>query len=351
MDAIEARGAGARVAVHAVSAVGTVLARIAGAFVDVLLTEGTLEARQAVAEGRVDPVSAGTPVMTWVGSAVINVTLAVASRVAGLAEAAVAAIGVLAGGAVAARAFHTLINVNFTGLTLPTRGTDTGKALIVLRLLAYPTVFAGAGGTWGQHHLTCGSCIGQGTVAFVPGDIINAGPLVQAGVGSTFVNVGLAVRTAEAFSAGAYVATGHVFAGATVDTRVGLTFIVIDVTVCPTPPRGTVTSVSIEAIPASSMDAGVTVAFVDLRQACRVMVALGAAASEARDAILTGAPVVAGAARTFVNVDITHAPCVARLARTLVAIDLVQTRARVTGVARTVIQIDLTVGSCGPLEA
>lgn len=74
MDAIEARGAGARVAVHAVSAVGTILAWIAGAFVDVLLTEGTLEAGQAVAEGRVDPVSAGTPVVTWVGSAVIDVT-------------------------------------------------------------------------------------------------------------------------------------------------------------------------------------------------------------------------------------------------------------------------------------
>lgn len=66
MDAIEARGAGARVAVHAVSAVGAILAWIAGAFVDVLLTEGTLEAGQAVAEGRVDPVSAGTPVVTWV---------------------------------------------------------------------------------------------------------------------------------------------------------------------------------------------------------------------------------------------------------------------------------------------
>lgn len=68
-------------------------------------------------------------------------------------------------------------------------------------------------------------------------------------------------------------------------------------------------AIPIEAIPASSMDAGVTVALVDLRQARRVVVALGAAASEAGDAILTGAPVVAGAARTFVNVDITHAPC------------------------------------------
>lgn len=57
------------------------------------------------------------------------------------------------------------------------------------------------------------------------------------------------------------------------------------------------------------MDAGVTVALVDLGQARGVMVALGAAASEARDAILTSAPAVAGAARTFVNVDVTHASC------------------------------------------
>lgn len=57
------------------------------------------------------------------------------------------------------------------------------------------------------------------------------------------------------------------------------------------------------------MDAGVTVALVDFRQARGVMVALRAAASEARDAIFTGTPIVAGAARTFINVDVTHAPC------------------------------------------
>lgn len=49
--------------------------------------------------------------------------------------------------------------------------------------------------------------------------------------------------TTEAFSAGAYVAAGHVFAGTTIDTRVGLTLVVVDVTVCSTPPRGTVTLV------------------------------------------------------------------------------------------------------------
>lgn len=351
MDAIEARGAGACVAVHTVGAIGTISAGIAGTFIDVLFTKGTLEAGQAVAEGRVDAIGAGTPIVTRVGSAVINVTLTVATRVAGLAEAAVAAVGVLAGGTMATWAFHTLIDVNLAGLTLPACGTDTGKALVVLRLLAYPAVFAGAGGTWGQHHLTCGSCIGQRTVALVPSDIIDAGSLIQAGVGGTFVDVGLAVRATEAFSAGAYVATGHVLAGATVDTRVGLTLVVVDVTVCSTPPRGTVTLVPIEAIPASSMDAGVTVALVDLRQACGVMVALRAAASEARDAILTSTPVVAGAARTFINVDIAHASRVAWFAGTFVAIDLVQTRARVAGVTSTIIQVDFTVGSCGSLEA
>lgn len=66
MDAIEAHGAGACVAVHTVGAVGTISARIAGTFVDVLLAEGTLEARQAVAEGCVDAIGAGTPIVTWV---------------------------------------------------------------------------------------------------------------------------------------------------------------------------------------------------------------------------------------------------------------------------------------------
>lgn len=323
MDAIEACRAGACVAVHTVGAVGTVSAGITGTFIDVLLTEGTLEARQAVAEGCVDAIGAGTPIVTWVGPAVIDVTLTVASCVASLAEAAVAAIGVLAGGIMATWAFHTLIDVDLTGLTLPACGTDTGKALIVLRLLAHSTVFAGAGGTWGQYHLTRGSCVGQRTVALVPGDIINAGPLVQAGVGGTFVDVGLAVRATEAFSAGAHVATCHVSAGATIDTRVRLTFVVVDITVCSTPPRGTVTLVPVEAIPAGPMDAGVTVALIDFRQACGVMVALRAAAGEARDAILTGTPIVAGAACTLINVDIAHASCIAWFAGTLVAINLV----------------------------
>lgn len=48
--------------------------------------------------------------------AVVDVRLAVAPRVARLAVAAVAAVGVLAGGAVAARALHALVDVHLAGL-------------------------------------------------------------------------------------------------------------------------------------------------------------------------------------------------------------------------------------------
>lgn len=67
--------------------------------------------------------------------------------------------------------------------------------------------------------------------------------------------------------------------------------------------------VPVEAVSAGPVDAGVAVAFVDLRQARGVMVALGTAAGEASDAVLTGAPVVAGVASTLINVDTAHAPC------------------------------------------
>lgn len=66
MDAVEARRAGARVAIHTVSAVGTVAAGAAGTLVDVLLAEGALEAGQAVAKGRVDAIRAGAPIVTGV---------------------------------------------------------------------------------------------------------------------------------------------------------------------------------------------------------------------------------------------------------------------------------------------
>lgn len=57
---------------------------------------------------------------SWVpltGPAVVDVTLTVTTCVASLAEAAVGAVGVLAGGTVAARALHTLIDVDLAGLT------------------------------------------------------------------------------------------------------------------------------------------------------------------------------------------------------------------------------------------
>lgn len=62
VDAAEAGGTRAGVAVDAVGAVGTVLAGVAGALVDVLLTLGPTETSQALAEERADAIGAGATV-------------------------------------------------------------------------------------------------------------------------------------------------------------------------------------------------------------------------------------------------------------------------------------------------
>lgn len=67
--------------------------------------------------------------------------------------------------------------------------------------------------------------------------------------------------------------------------------------------------VPVEAVPAGPMDAGVATALVDLGQAGGVVVALGAAAGEAVDAVLAGAAVVTGVVRALIDVDMAHAPC------------------------------------------
>lgn len=62
VDAAEARWAGAGVAVHEVGAVGTVLARVTLALVDVLLAPRAPEARQTRAGETVDAVAAKTAI-------------------------------------------------------------------------------------------------------------------------------------------------------------------------------------------------------------------------------------------------------------------------------------------------
>lgn len=66
VDAAEARGAGAGVAVDAVGAVGTILAGVAGTLIDVLLALGPTETSQALAEERADAVGAGATIVAWI---------------------------------------------------------------------------------------------------------------------------------------------------------------------------------------------------------------------------------------------------------------------------------------------
>ena len=81
---------------------------------------GTLPAPRPPRDTGLDVSEAGRASQPLTGPAVVDVCLAVAPRVARLAVAAVAAVGVLAGGARTAWALHALIDVNLTGL--PWRG-------------------------------------------------------------------------------------------------------------------------------------------------------------------------------------------------------------------------------------
>lgn len=63
MDAAEAGGAGAGVAVDAVGAVGPVLAGVAGALIDVLLALGPTETSQALTEERANAIGAGATIV------------------------------------------------------------------------------------------------------------------------------------------------------------------------------------------------------------------------------------------------------------------------------------------------
>jgi len=71
----------------------------------------------------------------------------------------------------------------------------------------------------------------------------------------------------------------------------------------PAPPH-----LPVQPVVAFPMDAGVAVALIHFGQALGVVEALGAEAGEAVDAVLAGAPVVAGVAGALVDVDVAHAP-------------------------------------------
>lgn len=66
MDATEAGGASAGIAVDAVGAVSAVLAGVAGALIDVLLALGPTETSQALAEECADAIRAGATIVAWI---------------------------------------------------------------------------------------------------------------------------------------------------------------------------------------------------------------------------------------------------------------------------------------------
>lgn len=91
VDAIKARRALACVTVHVVFAVTSIPAGGAKAFVHFLLTTLPIEASHALAQETANFIHTSSTVTTWIGAAVINVSLAVDSTVSRLALAVIAA--------------------------------------------------------------------------------------------------------------------------------------------------------------------------------------------------------------------------------------------------------------------
>lgn len=132
MDPTEAWWASARVAVDTVSAVCCILTRVAVTLINVFLALGAPKPRQAGTQKAIYLVLTQAPIATGIGLAVINVGYTVVPSEAWFAITLVTAQGIQAGRPIVAGILHTLINVDLTGLALPSFRTDTGKALVVL---------------------------------------------------------------------------------------------------------------------------------------------------------------------------------------------------------------------------
>lgn len=165
---------------------------------------------------------------------------------------------------VAAWILHTLVDINFTCLTLPSFRANAGEALIIFSFFTYSTIFARSWTTRSQQDFTVVTSVWKQTIALISSHIVNAGALVETWVGGALVDVSLTVRASKSCSACAMISASHVFAGSTIHARIGLTLIVIDVTVWSTPSRVTSTFITIDEIMAPTMDARVAATFINL---------------------------------------------------------------------------------------
>ena len=131
---LEAVPTAALIVVHQIAAGGVVLAGSHSALVDVRLAVGPLVAGvRAVAGVQVDPVQALAAIKAGQRRAVVNIDLAVAAGVAGLAGAGVVVDAVHTGGLVEAGALRTLVNVVLTVGTLKKKNRKINSDLKVNR--------------------------------------------------------------------------------------------------------------------------------------------------------------------------------------------------------------------------
>lgn len=140
-------------------------------------------------------------------------------------------------------------------------------------------------------------------------------------------------------------------AGACILTGTGQTVVPVQIAVLSYPSRFTITAVTIDVIPAGSVDARAASTLVHLGVAVRRLEPFGTLAVEAILLIHTGPSISAGAGSALVDLHIALGTCKARFANTVIAIDAIFANSIITRVTGTVVKVNLAVCAGGPMLA
>lgn len=277
-------------------------------------TAGTSETRKAGARKGAQAILTGATIQAGVGVTVIDVLVTgrpTIPPVAGTAETPLqvgaGTMGATGGGP------STLVHILLASWALPARGAGADRQLARDRLAVAP-VLTGVWGTGGQQ-FTLMTLYTRGTGTVEAHSITGAGATRPAGLGFTGI------------SSQALAASGT------------------------TPARLTHTAEPSGRIVADTMTARILGTGMARRKAEWGQGARRAEAAEAIFPIHTGASVTTRTGRTLVDLHVAKGPCKARLADTVIAVDAIAADSKGAGVAGTIINVHLTVHSCGARRA
>lgn len=350
-DPIKALSALAHKAVDVVPADGTVPAGLAGTLVYLSLTAIPFKPRLAVTGETPNLVHTRASIQAWVRRAVVNVYLTIVSAVSRLTSTRVAARAVHATTTIFAGVLFAFIHIVPAACTLPTSRTLTCVRGVVCRWATHSSPLTWMRGTRNLFHLTVFTCEWLTTSAVITVDSIYTNALVQTRLGCTFIDVPLTAHTYESRLALTGVAIMSVHTGATILARIGLAFILFLLTLLSHPASFTLTAIPVLLFNTFSVHTRLRSTVVGPREAQRAVGAGWTEAVEPVDLVLTGSPTHTWVGVTLVDLHVTFNSCISRGAHTFVLVNSIVALSVLTGVAGTVVFIDLTVHPCGSLKA